>query len=169
MDDNVVGLAAVVLSLAFPLAVVWAWAWQRGRKYRADERMAAIARGLNVPFEPDLAPPAASRRAGILLLAGAVGATLNWSWWLEYVVIAPSAVWLIVSGRLVVYRQLGSHSGPPDRRVPVLLVVPVLLAAAIQPTRYAGLVAVVAFAVVYAFSRRAVHAVAPLSRETHSG
>ncbi len=73
MDDNVVGLAAVVLSLAFPLAVVWAWAWQRGRKYRADERMAAIARGLNVPFEPDLAPPAASRRAGILLLAGAVG------------------------------------------------------------------------------------------------
>jgi hypothetical protein len=73
MDDNVVGLAAVVLALAFPLAVVWAWAWQRGRKYRAEERLAAIARGLNVPFEPELGPPAASRRAGILLLSAAVG------------------------------------------------------------------------------------------------
>lgn len=73
MDDNVVGLAAVVLALAFPLAVVWAWAWQRGRKFRAEERMAAIARGLNVPFEPELGHPAASRRAGILLLSAAVG------------------------------------------------------------------------------------------------
>ncbi|MGB6357262.1 MAG: DUF6249 domain-containing protein [Candidatus Acidiferrales bacterium] len=73
MSDNIVGLAAVVLALGFPLAVVWAWAWQRGRKYRSEERMAAIARGLNVPFEPELGHPAASRRAGILLLAAAVG------------------------------------------------------------------------------------------------
>lgn len=73
MDDNVVGLAAVVMALAFPLAVVWAWAWQRGRKLRAEERLAAIARGLNVPFEPELGHPAASRRAGILLVAAAVG------------------------------------------------------------------------------------------------
>lgn len=73
MSDNVVGLAAVVLALGFPFALVWAWAWQRGRKFRADERMAAIARGLNVPFEPELGHPAASRRAGILLLSAAVG------------------------------------------------------------------------------------------------
>lgn len=87
-----------------------------------------------------------------MLLVAAVGAILNWSWWFEYALIAPSAVWLIASGRLVVYRQLGS--GSPDRRVPVVLVVPVLLAAAIQPTRYSGLVVVAAFAVLFAFGRR---------------
>jgi hypothetical protein len=53
--------------------------------------------------------------------------------------------------------------------VPVLLVVPVLLAAAIQSTRYSGLVVVLAFAVVYIFSRRAGHPVASFSRETRSG
>jgi hypothetical protein len=73
MSDNVIGLAAVVLALGFPFALVWAWAWQRGRKFRAEERLAALARGLNVPFEPELGPPAVSRRAGILLLAAAVG------------------------------------------------------------------------------------------------
>lgn len=103
----------------------------------------------------------------LMLLLASVGAVLNWSWWLEYVLIAPLAIWLIASGRLVVYRQLGAHSGPPDRRVPVLLVVPVLLAAAIRPTRYSGLVAVLAFAVVYVFSRRAVRSAASASSEMH--
>jgi|ERR1039458_4833577 hypothetical protein len=84
-----------------------------------------------------------------VLLAAAVGAILNWSWWLEYGLIARSAVWLIASGRLVVYRQLGSRSGSSDRGVPVVLVVPVLLAAAIQPTRYSGLVVGAAFAVLF--------------------
>jgi hypothetical protein len=73
MSDNIVGLAAVVLALAFPIAVVWAWAWQRGRKLRTEERLAAIARGLNIQFEADLTHPAASRRAGILLVSAAVG------------------------------------------------------------------------------------------------
>lgn len=90
-----------------------------------------------------------------MLLAATIGAILNWPWWLAYGLIAPLAVWLIVSGRLVVYRQLGLRSGSPDRRVPVVLVVPVLLAAAIEPTRYSGLVVVAAFTVVYIFSRRA--------------
>jgi membrane protein implicated in regulation of membrane protease activity len=88
-----------------------------------------------------------------MLLVAAFGAVLNWPWWLEYVLIAPSAVWLVVSGRLVVYRQLNARSASSDRRVPVVLVVPVLLAAAIQATRYSGLVVVAAFAVVYIFSR----------------
>jgi hypothetical protein len=79
MSDNIVGLAAVVLALGFPLAAVWAWAWQRGRKYRSEERMAAIARGLNVPFEAELGHPAASRRAGILLLSAAVGYVLTFA------------------------------------------------------------------------------------------
>lgn len=73
MSDNIVGLAAVVLAMGFPIALVWAWAWQRGRKLRTEERLAAIARGLNVPFEAELAHPASSRRAGILLIAVTVG------------------------------------------------------------------------------------------------
>lgn len=88
--------------------------------------------------------------AGMLLVAAA-GAILNWSWWLEYALITPFAVWLIASGRLVVYRQL--RSGSSDRRVPIVLVVPVLLAAAIQPTRWSGLVAVAAFIVLFIFGR----------------
>ncbi|HEV2303989.1 MAG TPA: DUF6249 domain-containing protein [Candidatus Acidoferrales bacterium] len=79
MPDNVIGFAAVVLALGFPIAVVWAWAWQRGRKFRSEERLAAIGRGLNVPFEADLAHPAASRRAGILLVAVAAGYVLTFS------------------------------------------------------------------------------------------
>jgi hypothetical protein len=105
----------------------------------------------------------------VMLLAAAVGVILNWSWWLAYAVIAPSAAWLIVSGKLVVYRQLGQRPGPSDRRVPVLLVVPVMLAAAIEPTRYSGLIVVVAFAVVYVFSKRVEHALASPSQETPSG
>lgn len=73
MSDNVVGLAAVVMIFAIPLAAIWAWAWQRGRKFRTDERLAALARGISVPFDPELAHPAVSRRAGILLVAAAVG------------------------------------------------------------------------------------------------
>jgi uncharacterized protein DUF6249 len=73
MSDNVIGLAAVVMIFAIPLAAIWAWAWQKGRKFRADERLAALARGINVPFDPELAHPAVSRRAGILLVAAAVG------------------------------------------------------------------------------------------------
>ncbi len=111
--------------------------WFR-EKFRSDGRHGGIA----------MQPIAAL--VGMLLVASA-GAIVDWSWWLEYALIAPFAVWLIASGRLVVYRQLGS--GSSDRRVPVALVVPVLLAAAIQPTRYSGLVVVAAFAVLFVFGR----------------
>ena len=90
---------------------------------------------------------------GMLLIAVA-GAIFNCSWWLEYVLIAPSAIWLIVSGRLVVYRQLSPSSTSLDRRVPVVLVVPVLLAAAIEPTRFSGLVVAAAFTVLLVFGGR---------------
>jgi hypothetical protein len=86
-----------------------------------------------------------------MAIAGVVGATFNWPWWLEYVCVAPFALWLIISARLVVYRQL--KPGSSDRRVPVALVTIVMLAAAIRPTRYSGLVVVIAFVVVYIFSR----------------
>lgn len=86
-----------------------------------------------------------------MLLVAAAGAILDWSWSLEYALIAPFAVWLIVSGRLVVYRQL--RPGSSDKRVPAMLILPVLLAAAIQPTRYSGLVVAVAFVVLFIFGR----------------
>lgn len=89
-----------------------------------------------------------------MLLAATAGAILNWPWWLDYALIAPSAALLIVSGRLVVYRQVDSHSVSLDHGVPVVLVVPVLLAAAIRPTRFSGLVVVAAFTVIYTFSTR---------------
>ena len=79
MPESIIGFAAVVLALGFPISIVWAWAWQRGRKLRTEERLAAIARGLNVPFEADLAHPAASRRAGILLLSAAIGYVLTFA------------------------------------------------------------------------------------------
>ncbi len=77
MPDNMIGFAAVVLALGFPIAAVWAWTWQRGRKFRSDERMAAIARGVTIPFEADLPPSSMSRRSGILLVAAAIGYSLT--------------------------------------------------------------------------------------------
>jgi hypothetical protein len=38
-----------------------------------QERLAAMARGVEIPMEPDLSQGARSRRWGILLVAGALG------------------------------------------------------------------------------------------------
>jgi hypothetical protein len=46
---------------------------------RTEERLAAIARGINVPMQPELTEAARSRRAGILLTSGAIGYTLAFS------------------------------------------------------------------------------------------
>jgi hypothetical protein len=43
------------------------------RKLRTDERLAALARGVNVPMQPELTEAARSRRSGILLVTGAIG------------------------------------------------------------------------------------------------
>jgi hypothetical protein len=64
MDGNFVGLAAVVMALAFPMAAMYTFF--RVRKLRSDERMAAIARGADVPMQADLSEAARSRRSGIL-------------------------------------------------------------------------------------------------------
>jgi preprotein translocase subunit Sss1 len=71
MDNNVVGLAAVVMSLGIPMAAMYTFF--RVRKLRSEERLAAIARGVDVPMQPELSEAARSRRAGILLVAGAIG------------------------------------------------------------------------------------------------
>jgi len=71
MDGNFVGLAAVVMSLGIPMAALYTFF--RVRKLRSEERLAAIARGVDVPMQPELSEAARSRRSGILLVAGAIG------------------------------------------------------------------------------------------------
>jgi len=72
---ELIGLVSVVLSLSIPLALIYAW--YRVRKLRTEERLASIAKGVNVPFADELPPHARSRRAGILLTAGGIGYTLT--------------------------------------------------------------------------------------------
>jgi len=67
------GLAAVILLFGAPTAVLAMYTFYRVRKLRTEERLAAIQRGVAVPMEPDLSEVAHSRRAGILLIAGAIG------------------------------------------------------------------------------------------------
>jgi len=71
--DDLTGLAAVVMLLGMPTAIVGMYLYYRVRKLRTEERLAAIQRGVSIPMEPDLSEAARSRRAGILLVAGAVG------------------------------------------------------------------------------------------------
>ena len=71
MDDNIIGLVAVIMIFGIPLAAMYTF--YHVRKLRTDERLAAIARGANVPMEPELSEAARSRRSGILLVAGALG------------------------------------------------------------------------------------------------
>src|ERR1700680_1781327 len=71
MDSNIVGLAAVGMALGIPMAAMYTFF--RVRKLRSEERLAAIARGVDVPMQPELSEAARSRRSGILLVAGAIG------------------------------------------------------------------------------------------------
>ena len=71
MDGNVIGLVAVTLFFGIPLGAMYTY--YRVRKLRMEERIAAIARGADVPMEPDLSEAARSRRWGILLVAVSLG------------------------------------------------------------------------------------------------
>jgi hypothetical protein len=68
---GIVAFAAVVLSLGIPMAGMYTY--YRVKRLRADERMAALARGVTIPFETEVSPQARSRKAGILLVCGAIG------------------------------------------------------------------------------------------------
>ncbi len=74
MDGNIVGLAAVIMVFAIPLGGLYTY--YRVRRLRTEERLAAIARGVSVPMEPELSQAARSRRSGILLVCGALGYTI---------------------------------------------------------------------------------------------
>jgi len=71
--DGITGLAAVIMFLGMPTAILGMYTFYRVRKLRTDERLAALQRGVNVPMEPELSETAKSRRLGILFVAGAVG------------------------------------------------------------------------------------------------
>ena len=71
MDGNIIGLVAVTMALGIPMALMYTV--YRVRKLRTEERIAALARGVSVPMEPELSQVARSRRCGILFTAGAVG------------------------------------------------------------------------------------------------
>jgi len=77
--EGITGLAAVIMFLGMPTAVLGMYTFYRVRKLRTEERLAAMQRGVAVPMEPDLTEAAHSRRAGILLIAGAVGYMLTFS------------------------------------------------------------------------------------------
>jgi len=74
MDGNIVGFAAVIMIFGIPMAAIYAW--YRVRRLRTEERLAAIARGVSVPMEPELSQVARSRRSGILLVAASLGYTI---------------------------------------------------------------------------------------------
>jgi hypothetical protein len=71
MDENIIGLVAVIMIFGIPMAAMYTF--YRVRGLRSQERLAAIARGVSVPMEPELSEAARSRRSGILLVAGALG------------------------------------------------------------------------------------------------
>jgi hypothetical protein len=68
MDENIVGLAAVVMIFGIPMAAMYTFF--RVRRLRSEERLASIARGMEVPMQAELSEAARSRRAGTLLVAG---------------------------------------------------------------------------------------------------
>src|SRR6516162_5807550 len=71
MSGELIGLVAVVLIFGLPLAALYTY--YRVRKLRTEERLAALARGAEIPMEPELSQYARSRRAGILLVSGGLG------------------------------------------------------------------------------------------------
>jgi predicted RNase H-related nuclease YkuK (DUF458 family) len=77
--NDITGLAAVVMLFSIPLGGMAMYTYYRVNKLRTEEKLAAIARGVSVPMEPELSQSARSRRAGILLVAAAVGYVITFS------------------------------------------------------------------------------------------
>jgi hypothetical protein len=89
MTDDLIGLVAVVLTCGLPLAALYTY--YRVRKLRSEERLAALARGAEIPMEPELSQFARSRRAGILLVSGGMGIMIMFAV-IARVVVEPRAL-----------------------------------------------------------------------------
>ena len=59
--------------MIFGIPIAGMYTYYRIRKLRTEERLAAMARGVSVPMQPELSEAARSRRAGLLLVTGALG------------------------------------------------------------------------------------------------
>lgn len=77
MGGDFVGLVAVIMIFGIPMAGMYTY--YRVRQLRSQERLAAIARGIAVPMEPELSQAARSRRMGILSTAGALGYVITFA------------------------------------------------------------------------------------------
>ena len=77
--ERVLELAAVVMLFSIPIVGIAVYGYYRVSKLRTEERLAALARGVNVPMEPELSQAARSRRAGILLLSAAIGYVITFA------------------------------------------------------------------------------------------
>jgi hypothetical protein len=75
MNGDLIGLVAVILFMGIPLGGMYTY--YRVRKLRTEERLAALARGVAIPMEPEGNQAMRSRRLGILLVAGAIGFVLT--------------------------------------------------------------------------------------------
>src|ERR1700730_4424840 len=71
MENGLIGLVAVVMTLGIPLGAMYTY--YHICQLRSQERLAAIARGVAIPMEPELSQGERSRRWGILLVTGALG------------------------------------------------------------------------------------------------
>ena len=60
MDGTIIGLVAVIMSLGIPLGAMYTYF--RVKKLRTEERLAAIAKGMTVPFDAELPHPARGLR-----------------------------------------------------------------------------------------------------------
>src|SRR5258706_7524867 len=70
MGGELIGLVAVILGMGVPLGALYTY--YRVRKLRSEERLAAIARGVDISMEAELNQAARFRRSGILLVSGAL-------------------------------------------------------------------------------------------------
>lgn len=77
MGDNLVGLVAVIMVFGIPIAGMYTY--YAIRKLRTEERLAAIARGVSVPMEPELTQAARSRRWGLLLTCAGLGYAITFA------------------------------------------------------------------------------------------
>ncbi len=77
MGGEMIGLVAVVLTCGIPVAAMYTY--YRVRKLRTEERLAALARGAEIPMQPELSEFARSRRSGILLVSGGLGFMLTFA------------------------------------------------------------------------------------------
>jgi hypothetical protein len=76
---DITGLAAIVMVFSIPITAIGTYGYYRVSKLRTEERLAALARGVNVPMEPELSQTARSRRAGILLVSAALGYVITFA------------------------------------------------------------------------------------------